>query len=255
MPSDVFADIPIAGGDTATPLSLSKRLDIMLPYLLDRPGSRFIDCGCGAGEYVMCLHQKHDVDAWGVEYLAEKIDTFRRLYRDSQRVSRGDIQTLAFAEATFDVALLNEVLEHVPHPEVALSEVRRVLRDDGRLIILSPNRLYPFETHGVYIGDSDRLLPPYVPLIPYVPLPLGRRWFRYWARNYWPWQLRRLVREAGFEIVRTEYLWQTFENISGTQPALVRSLRPLLRRIVGISEKVPGIRAFGVSQVIVASKQ
>jgi hypothetical protein len=42
-----------------------------------------------------------------------------------------------------------------------------------------------FETHGVYLKRSGRRVPHYVPL------GIGRIWFRYWARNYWPRVLRR----------------------------------------------------------------
>jgi hypothetical protein len=54
------------------------------------------------------------------------------------------------------------------------------------------------------------------PFVPYVPLRLGKKVFTYWARNYWPGELRRLVRRAGFTIVATDYVWQTFEAIPGT---------------------------------------
>jgi hypothetical protein len=78
--------------------------------------------------------------------------------------------------------------------------------------------------------------------------------FQYWARNYWPWELRALVRAGGFSIERCGYVWQTFENISGHQPRLIGALRPLLRAIARALEATPGLRAFGVSQLIVARK-
>jgi hypothetical protein len=63
-----------------------------------------------------------------------------------------------------------------------------------------------------------------------------------------------LVREGGFSIERWGYVWQTFENISGHQPRLIAVLRPLLRAIARTLEATPGLRAFGVSQLIVARK-
>lgn len=62
----------------------------------------------------------------------------------------------------------------------------------GALIVFSPNRLFPFETHGVALRGSGRKVPPAVPFIPWVPLRLGRLCFDYWARNYWPWEFASL---------------------------------------------------------------
>jgi len=48
-----YADIKPAGGDTATPLNLSKRLRAIEQYVaID--GKQILDCGCGAGEVFIC---------------------------------------------------------------------------------------------------------------------------------------------------------------------------------------------------------
>ncbi len=247
-----YHSIHPAGGDTAMPLNLQKRLALTLRHC-GSSDRRLIDCGCGAGEYVISL-QRLGVQAWGIEYDRDKVAEFRKRYATSQRLCVGDVSNAGLMGSSFDVALLNEVLEHVPDDRGALSEVHRILRDDGVLIVFSPNRRYPFETHGVSLARSGRRLPPYVPFVPYVPLWAGRLVFSYWARNYWPGELRRLVKEAGFTIVATDYVWQTFEAISRHQPALITAMAPLLRRTANLLERVPVIRSFGASQVIVARK-
>jgi ubiquinone/menaquinone biosynthesis C-methylase UbiE len=247
-----YSAIKPAGGDTATPLNLQRRLS-MIQRCYGVAGKRVIDCGCGAGEYVMALTGL-GADAWGVEYDQTKLRSFRSRHSDSSRVCAGDLANLGLQTATFDLALVNEVLEHVPDDRAALLEVRRILKDDGTLLVFSPNRLYPFETHGVTLRSNSRRVPHYMPFVPYVPLRLGNRVFSYWARNYWPRELRRLVVGAGFRIVSIGYMWQTFEGISGNQPAVVTAMAPLLRQAAAVLEAVPGVRALGVSQVIVARK-
>jgi hypothetical protein len=76
----------------------------------------------------------------------------------------------------------------------------------------------------------------------------------FWARNYWPGELRRLVREARFQITHTDYVWQTFEGISNNQPALIARTKGLLRILSRACERMPVLRTLGVSQVIVARK-
>jgi ubiquinone/menaquinone biosynthesis C-methylase UbiE len=249
-----YSDIQIAGGDTATSRSLSKRLAIIQGALAVR-GAKIMDCGCGAGEYVAALLEM-GADAHGVEYNQDKVAQFRRAHPAfAARVAQGNIEQLDAPSEAFDAVLLNEVLEHVPDEKAALREIRRILKPTGVLILFSPNRLYPFETHSVIWKKGARRLPVYTPLIPYIPLALGDRWFTYLARNYWPTQLRAEVQACGYEMLSTGYLWQTFENISGQQPKILARVVPLLRVVFNGLEHIPGIRALGVSQYLIARKQ
>jgi SAM-dependent methyltransferase len=243
-----------AGGDTGTPLNLRKRLAWIERFASPLAKRRVLDCGCGAGEYVRELLAR-GADAWGVEFDEAKLAAGAASDPElAARLSAGDLESLAFPDRSFDLALLNEVLEHVPDDGAALAEVARVLRPGGRLIVLSPTRLYPFETHGVFWRGSGQRVPHTVPGIPWIPLALGTRIFDYWARNYWPWELRALVQRAGLRVIATGGLWQTFENISGHQPRWLALAAPLLRALCGLCERIPGLRAFGVSQLVVAEK-
>lgn len=49
-----------------------------------------------------------------------------------------DIEKLAFKENEFDVVFCSQVLEHVPHPQKALQEIKRVLEKKGKVIITVP---------------------------------------------------------------------------------------------------------------------
>jgi hypothetical protein len=98
------------------------------------------------------------------------------------------------------------------------------------------------------------LVPPYVPLVPYIPVVIGRKLFRYWARNYSHTALRHLLVNAHFQIESTDYIWQTFENISGSQPRWIAWTKPALRWLADTLERTPLLRGFGVSQVIVARR-
>jgi len=121
-----YDDIEIAGGDTATSLNLEKRLHFIEPFLTSGT-TKLLDCGCGVGEYVHALRQRYQIDSWGIEYLEEKVCQAKVSNPSGERVQQGNIENLCFPDDSFDVILLNEVLEHVPNEKKALSEVFRVL--------------------------------------------------------------------------------------------------------------------------------
>jgi SAM-dependent methyltransferase len=244
-----YGRIEIGGGETAEPLNLANRLAVIRRHA-NLEGARVLDCGCGEGAYVAAMVDL-GADVHGIEYQPEKVAAFRHRHPSSERVRQGDAQDLDFAEDSFDVVLMNEVLEHVPDDVAALREVRRVLRPGGRFVLFAPNRLYPFETHGVSrVGGGD--VPYAMPFVPYVPLPIGRRLFVYRARNYWPWALRSMIRRAGFDVVASEFVWQTFEGISRRQPAWLAARASVLRGLAQQLGRTPGVRALGASQVIVS---
>jgi ubiquinone/menaquinone biosynthesis C-methylase UbiE len=248
-----YTTIHVGGSDTAQPLNVRKRLDVIERHL--RPNhNRFLDCGCGAGDYVFQLVERFGLDSYGIEFDVEKVEHARRHPQHGHRISAGDLQALALGSNEWDYAMLNEVLEHVPDDNAALREVYRILKPSGILFLYSPNRSYPFETHGVYLRRSGKYVPYWMPFVPYIPLSVGNRFFRYWARNYWHEQLTRLVTSAGLSVVETGYLWQTFEGISGRQPKIISLTKNLLRSVSNACESTYFVKRFGVSQFLVCQK-
>ncbi|MGA3283155.1 MAG: class I SAM-dependent methyltransferase [Verrucomicrobiota bacterium] len=232
---------------------MKKRLDLIERHL-QTSGGRFLDCGCGSGGYVLSLMERFQLDAHGIELDEDKVKRARGNTLLQERVERGDLQAINFPANTWDYAMLNEVLEHVPDDRRALKEVYRILKPSGLLFIFSPNRWFPFETHGVRLKRSVRLVPHWIPFIPYIPLRFGSLFFDYWARNYWQKELADMARASGFSIVERSFIWLTFEGISGYQPRFIRAGKPLLRFISDKLERLPIVKKFGLSQVLVCRK-
>ena len=248
-----YQNIQVAGGDTAEPLALKKRLDLIGRHL-GSPGRRFLDCGCGSGDYVLSLMERFQLDAHGIEFVEAKVNQALENPLLRGRVERGDLEAINLPANTWDYAMLNEVLEHVPDDRQALKEVHRILKPSGILFIFSPNRWFPFEAHCLQLRRSDRRVPLWMPFIPYIPLRFGSFFFHYGARNYWQKELADMAKASGFTIIEKSFVWSTFEGISGRQPKLIRAGKPLLRFISDKLEKLPIIKRFGVSQVLVCRK-
>jgi methionine biosynthesis protein MetW len=99
------------------------------------PGLRVLDLGCRDGALTAAYLDGNDVVGVDVDRAA--------LARAAQRgieTTWADLDDpLPFEDASFDVVVAAEVLEHLRLPEVVLSEAKRVLRPGGLLVGSVPN--------------------------------------------------------------------------------------------------------------------
>ena len=100
--------------------------------------------------YVSQFRQFSD-DVYGVDIDPDKIAQASE-WLPNLRVSPAE--ELPFADESFDLILLNEVIEHVDDDRRTIVEAYRVLAPGGHIVVYAPNRLYPFETHGFFFGES-----------------------------------------------------------------------------------------------------
>ena len=121
------------------PITVAKRLGFISKHLKPS-GGRLLDCGCGAGEYVLEILRSLQLDAHGLEFEENKVREAAKCDDLKGRVSQGDLEAIEHPDNSWDYALLNEVLEHVPNDRKALQEIHRILKPGGLLFIFSPNR-------------------------------------------------------------------------------------------------------------------
>jgi SAM-dependent methyltransferase len=239
------------GEDTATPHNRALRLSLMTRHIAR--GDFVLDVGCGRGGYLLGLLGRTP-NAFGIDTDANKLaDCWRQHPELRQRALNVSADDMPYPPGQFDVVIVNEVPEHIPDQNGALREIWRVLKSGGKFLLFCPNRLYPFETHGLLIRGTLRK---WLPFLHYLPASVSKRLaIEAVARNYWPKQAARLLEAHGFRVQQLGFVPQTFENISKSQPALIGAIGPLLRQVVLIGAKVPLIRAFiSVSTFLVATK-
>ena len=113
-----------------------------LPGGQAQAGERWLDAGCGTGTIARRLASQ-GCDVTAVDGSARMIEVAQGA---ADRISPlhflkvNDIVELPFSNATFDGIVCSSVLEYVDSPSGVLSELARVLRDSGRLIVSVPNR-------------------------------------------------------------------------------------------------------------------
>jgi SAM-dependent methyltransferase len=97
---------------------------------------RLLDVGCGNGSF---LDQMRSLD-WevaGVEPDGEAVSVASERY--GLNVFRGSLEEADFPAGHFDAITVNHVIEHAPDPIGLLKECRRVLKPDGKLVVVTPN--------------------------------------------------------------------------------------------------------------------
>jgi SAM-dependent methyltransferase len=219
------------------------------------PDQRVLDVGCGVGMYTAAF-LRETPHVFGVE-----IERERAL--DARERTAGMVQApgerLPFPDATFDVVFSHEVLEHVADDRACVAEMVRVTRGPeagvppdaegrpgGRIVVFAPNRLYPFETHGVFWRGCYHF--GNVPLVNWLPTPLRDRLAPH-VRAYTAGDLRRLFTGLPVRVVHHTQVFPGYDNIVARTPALGRALRTVTYAL----ERTP-LRAFGLSHLLVVER-
>ena len=110
-----------------------KNLDAFKPQL-------FLDVGCGNGERTIRTAQYFHIDlskTHGIDYDEAQVAECSRFFN----ANKTDLETEAipYPEDTFDLTVCNQVLEHLKNYQRALSEVIRVTKKGGDIVIGIPN--------------------------------------------------------------------------------------------------------------------
>ena len=221
---------------------LERRLGLIRRYV-SLEGERILDIGCGIGTFVRRLNQ-FSADVYGVDVDSERV---RQGAAHLPNLSLAVGEHLPFANETFGVILLHEVIEHVQDDVATLREATRVLRLGGHICIFCPNRFYPFETHGIYWGQ--KYLFGNMPLVNWLPNPLRNRLVPH-ARAYTSAGLQRLYRDLPLKSVAATVIYPGFDHIIARRNLAGHALRALLYPL----ERTP-LRIFGLSHFVVLEKR
>lgn len=141
-------------------------------------GQRTLEVGCGIGSIVNELyHQGCHVVGTDISNIA--IEHGRKKYVDVE-LKVGVAETLEFEDASFDIVLSFDVLEHLNDVDVHLNEVTRVLSDKGCYLFQTPNKY----VNSVYETVKCKSL----------------KWKKYHPSLHTARQLKRRLRKKGFDV-------------------------------------------------------
>lgn len=104
------------------------------------PNGKVLDLGCGTYRTPLLIHQRGFTTTGCDIFSEEKLREYRaHLPRSGVELISYDGATLPFADKTFDTVASLCVFEHVTNVEAILTEISRVLKPGGRMIIIGPN--------------------------------------------------------------------------------------------------------------------
>lgn len=183
-------------------MSLKRRASKILEGLDLKAGDKVLDVGCGDGFFLYLI------SALPIKLTLVGFDNDKRILTIARknlanrrfRLIYGDAAAMPFAENSFNHAIMTEVLEHVKNEKKALSEVYRILKPNGKLVLTVPSYNFPFlwdplnwilqNIFGIHISGTNIF---------------AGIWARH-LRLYNRENLQELINNAGFKIEEVEEL-------------------------------------------------
>jgi len=204
------------------------------------PG-RFLDIGCGSGEYLHFMK----VRGWDVRGVEPSLFGASQAQREGLDVVHGTLHDAHFPANSFDYIRSNHSFEHMPNPGEVLLEIRRILRPGGKLFLGIPNtESIPYRVFGRYWW--------------YLGIPVHT--FSYGTSN-----ISALLRRTGFHVDRV-YYQSNYSSILGslqiyvnrnssrrsTEGMLIRN--PLLKVAANILARLCDFTRNGDAIEVIATK-
>ena len=140
---------------------------------------RILDVGCGTGANLLMLSKYGEAE--GVDVSEDALAFCRE--RGLDKVRLGAAEELPYEDNSFDLVTAFDVVEHMDDDLAGLSEMQRVLRPGGRVLLFVPTFMFLW---GLQDEVSNH------------------------RRRYRLPELRRVLEQAGFEVERTTYANITF---------------------------------------------
>lgn len=170
-------------------------------------GMSVLEVASGRGGFVCDLHRR-GARVTGCDFSQAALRISREKLRqlaareDESCFVQGDAQSLPFADATFDMVVSCETIEHLPDPCSAIREMHRVTRPRGRLFLTTPNYLNFMGLYELYALVAHR----------------QRKDDQPFDRRQWFVQIRRYVRRSGWKILHTDGTVHQFPFVPKRNP-------------------------------------
>jgi ubiquinone/menaquinone biosynthesis C-methylase UbiE len=100
-------------------------------------GMDILDVGCGTGAHLE-LYQRYGCNLYGIDLSPSMLEIARKRLGDSARLGPGDATRMPYEDGKFDLVLCMLSLHEMREPTRSgvLNEMKRVLKEDGRMLLI-----------------------------------------------------------------------------------------------------------------------
>jgi len=118
---------------------LKEKYDLIFSLLRGIIGENVLDLGCGCGEFARVLAKEFNIKhIFGVDI--DKVAVNSALEKGIQAsLCNIDTDKLPYQNGFFDTIFCGDIIEHLTNPDHLLEECYRLLKNDGYLMIVTPN--------------------------------------------------------------------------------------------------------------------
>jgi SAM-dependent methyltransferase len=208
------------------PQPVPKTLRVLSEWM--GTGQIAIDVGCGSGLYASLCRERGNA-VFGIDITSQ----VRTAHARGLSVCWGNVErALPFPDKCFSIALCSEVVEHLLQPEQMLSELHRVLKPGGTLILTTPNYGH-WVLRVLYLWGRPPVGLPvrhFKGLRQRVSVDSPPPWREPHIRFFTPDILRDFLRAMGFEV----------ESLRSTFVGFPSALAPYLPWLAGLPLRVAG---------------
>lgn len=110
--------------------------DLYLREVLKLKG-KILEIGPGYGSVMKTAGAKNDVEMFGIDVSPNLVE---KLIAKQLNVICGDALDMPFCDNFFDAVVCDQLLEHIVDQTKFMNEVKRVLKTNGTLIVMTPNK-------------------------------------------------------------------------------------------------------------------
>ena len=118
--------------------SMNKGLKLVgIRMFRPKPDMCILDVGCGTGSHLE-LYQRYHCNLYGLDLSPSMLSVARERLGVAAQLDLGDAAAMPYEDGQFDFAIATLVI-HEMHPETrrqVLNEIKRVLKIDGRLLLI-----------------------------------------------------------------------------------------------------------------------
>jgi len=113
--------------------------------------SKIMDIGCGSGDLLRPLKET------GICYgLDINLDVLKIAQKESGNLMLADTGRISAKSGVFDIVIVTDVLEHVENDAAALSEIARVTKNHGYILLGVPAFSFMFSSHDIALKHYRR---------------------------------------------------------------------------------------------------